>query len=308
MSISLRIKSKGGVTVVEASPTETIFELKGKISGVTGVPPMQIDLLHNYPPTPLAVPDNLTLEEAAIRSGETLIVQEKPPAAEPLPLPERPHTAAALLEQEGGCDSGILMRQVVPSDNSCLFTSIGFVLGGKVDPSCGTEMRKLIAEAVSSDQENYSEAILGKPNKEYCNWILKPESWGGGIELSVLTKHYGIEIAVIDTSNAIINRFGEDQNYEYRVFLIFDGIHYDPLYRETFEDGAPIQTMFSTKNEKVLHEAEELAREAKASRQFTDVNRFTLKCIECNTYLQGQVQAQQHAKSTGHTSFGEVDS
>lgn len=37
---------------------------------------------------------------------------------------------------------------------------------------------------------------------------------------------------VIDTVNAIINRFGEDKNYTQRIFLIFDGIHYDPLYLE----------------------------------------------------------------------------
>lgn len=53
-------------------------------------------------------------------------------------------------------------------------------------------------------------------------------------------------------------------------------------------------------------EAEELAREAKSSRQFTDVNKFTLKCLVCNIFLSGQVQAQQHAKNTGHANFGEV--
>lgn len=40
---------------------------------------------------------------------------------------------------------------------------------------------------------------------------------------------------VVDTLNAIINRFGEDQNYSQRVLLIFDGIHYDPLYLEPLE-------------------------------------------------------------------------
>lgn len=64
---------------------------------------------------------------------------------------------------------------------------------------------------------------------------MKPDSWGGAIELAVLSKFYGIEIAVVDSVNAIINRFGEDQQYEHRVFLTFDGIHYDPLYLEPLE-------------------------------------------------------------------------
>jgi ubiquitin thioesterase OTU1 len=96
-------------------------------------------------------------------------------------------------------------------------------------------MRQIIAESVSSDTDNYSEAVLGKPNPEYCRWILKPDSWGGAIELAVLSNFYGLEIAVVDTLNAIINRFGEDQHYAQRVFLMFDGIHYDPLYLEPFE-------------------------------------------------------------------------
>lgn len=31
--------------------------------------------------------------------------------------------------------SGILLKHVVPADNSCLFTSIGFVMNGKVSYS-----------------------------------------------------------------------------------------------------------------------------------------------------------------------------
>lgn len=104
-----------------------------------------------------------------------------------------------------------------------------------MDPSCSNFMREIIANAVASDPEEYSEAFLGQPNPEYCKWILKPESWGGAIELSILSKFYGLEIAVIDSINAIINRFGEDQHYPQRVFLIFDGIHYDPLYLEPLD-------------------------------------------------------------------------
>lgn len=70
--------------------------------------------------------------------------------------------------------------------------------------------------------------------------------------------------------------------------------------------GDKIQTMFESADEQILREAETLAREAKSSRQFTDVNKFTLKCMVCNILLKGQTEAQSHAKSTGHTNFGEV--
>lgn len=115
-----------------------------------------------------------------------------------------------------------------------------FIFKGKVHTDNGAFLREIIAESVAANPDEYSEAILGKPNPEYCQWIKKPESWGGAIELAVLSHFYGIEIDVVDTLNCIINRFGEDQNYGQRVLLIFDGIHYDPLYLE------PLQVIYST--------------------------------------------------------------
>lgn len=64
--------------------------------------------------------------------------------------------------------------------------------------------------------------------------------------------------------------------------------------------------MFPTADDKILREAETLALEAQTSRQFTDVDKFTLKCLDCNVYLIGQREALGHAKESGHSNFGEV--
>lgn len=82
-------------------------------------------------------------------------------------------------------------------------------------------------------QQDFSEGILGRPNDEYCAWILQDSSWGGAIEVSILSQFYGIEFDVVDITNALINRFGEDKRYPMRGFLLYDGIHYDPLYLES---------------------------------------------------------------------------
>lgn len=95
-------------------------------------------------------------------------------------------------------------------------------------------MRQIIASQVNGDKGLYNEGFLGRPNDEYCAWILKEDSWGGAIEVSILSQFYGIEFDVVDIQNAIINRFGEDKHYGMRGFLLFDGIHYDPLYLESF--------------------------------------------------------------------------
>lgn len=73
------------------------------------------------------------------------------------------------------------------------------------------------------------------------------------------------------------------------------------------EQGGANRTLFPSSDVSVLHQAQELAAEARSSHQFTDVYRFQLKCLVCQVLLQGQTQAQRHAKETGHASFGEVN-
>lgn len=75
-----------------------------------------------------------------------------------------------------------------------------------MDATCGTNMRQIIADELVNQEDAYCEAILGRPIAEYREWIKKPDSWGGAVELAVLSKYYGIEIAVVDTANSVINR------------------------------------------------------------------------------------------------------
>ena len=93
---------------------------------------------------------------------------------------------------------GILTRKVVPANNSCLFTSINCCMNeGRLDLESAPSMRTIIAGAVTDQSDLYNEVVLGKPNREYCSWILKGESWGGAIEISILNKYYAVEIDVV---------------------------------------------------------------------------------------------------------------
>ncbi|KAK6631621.1 hypothetical protein RUM44_006150 [Polyplax serrata] len=308
-ALMLKVKTKSGQTVIkELSKTSTVQDLKVHLSQKFKISPNALHVLSGFPPKPLNLSNvTQTLEAIGLNSGDTLIVEEKgcvQNKENEKPMLTADEITAHIFEEQLNCP-GILMRKVVPADNSCLFTSIGFAVSGKVDTLCGSYMRKIIADHVAQDTDTYSEAILGKPPKAYCDWIQKSDSWGGAIELSILSGHYEIEMDVVDTVNAIINRFGEDKNYSQRIFLIFDGIHYDPLYLEPAA-GGDIQTIFPTTNENVFQEAKLLAQQAKSSRQFTDVNKFSLKCMDCQTIMKGQVEAQEHAKTSGHINFGEV--
>lgn len=202
------------------------------------------------------------------------------------------------------CSStGYLLRHPVPSNNSCLFISVHFCLThGVVDDQIGKSMRKIIADTVASDKQHFDDAFLGKSNADYCNWILDDNNWGGAIELSILCKYYETEIVAIDVKNTILNRFGEDSHYPQRMLLLYDGLHYDPLKFQPLDDSQAIQTLFSTENLEVLALAEELAKEAKQSHQFTDIKTITMKCAVCNAELDAKT-APEHAAKTGHVDF-----
>lgn len=224
----------------------------------------------------------------------------KPPPCPAVPLAEKP-----LPDQQVKCP--VLARRVVPADNSCLFTSVYYVVnGGVYDPDCVPQMRSLIAETVWANPAVYTEAMLGHTNEEYCSWIKRADTWGGAIEVSILSNFYQVEICVVDTQSGRVDCFGENDDYRNRVMVIYDGIHYDPLHKVVPGSDAPPQTIFSTLDHTVLVEAMELAEDARRNRQFTDVNQFTLRCLECRTGLVGQKEAQKHAKETGHASFAEV--
>ena len=91
---------------------------------------------------------------------------------------------------------------MVPADNSCLFTSINYCMSGEVVASENSAfMREVIASVVAADQNKYSEAILGRANKAYCNWIQGKDAWGGAIEVQILAEYFQVEIMVVDTKS-----------------------------------------------------------------------------------------------------------
>uniref|UniRef100_A0A8C5S9X7 Ubiquitin thioesterase OTU n=1 Tax=Laticauda laticaudata TaxID=8630 RepID=A0A8C5S9X7_LATLA len=303
--LRLRCKARSGSFPLPGLTAHSrLHELQAVIAALTGVPTQAQRLLLGFPPSCLDLSDGeQRLGELGIHSGDTLIVEEDA---------TKPKTDSSIVTKRTVSNSvreavPVLTRKVVPADNSCLFTSIYYVVeGGVYEPGCAPEMRNLIAQIVASDLESYSEAVLGKSNQEYCDWIRREDTWGGAIEVSILSKFYQCEICVVDTQTVRIDRFGEDVGYAKRVLLIYDGIHYDPLERKIPNSDIPPQTIFSTTDDVVLAQALELADEARRKRQFTDVNRFTLRCMVCQKGLTGQVEAREHAKETGHTNFGEV--
>lgn len=74
-----------------------------------------------------------------------------------------------------------------------------------------------------------------------------------------------------------------------------------------FVDGEKrAECLFATNDSRVLELASELAKEAHSTRDFTDVQRMTMRCLDCNKMFEQPREAHEHASMTGHQNFTET--
>jgi len=341
--LTLRIRHPEGQGVLrDITPSSTIQEFIDHSFASFGLDETKTDnlkILSGFPPKPLNILDkSLTIETLGIRSGDTLIyqIEKKVVASNSLVEQNAPvfgvnpgatkeksvqahqnstqvvdHVSPVETSSQADAankrlkpDGIKLNRQVVPADNSCLFTAINFCMCGEVVKSEHTQfMREIIAASVSGDEEKYSEPFLGQANNKYFSWIMGKDAWGGAIELQILAEYFQAVIAVVDTKSGCLTRFGESGDFQQTMILIYDGIHYDGLYQQ---NGPSKKTIFPASDKGVLESARALAEEAKSAHNYTDTAGFTLKCLVCGHKMKGEKEAQEHAQTTKHINFSEV--
>ncbi|KAK9449946.1 uncharacterized protein V1518DRAFT_415131 [Limtongia smithiae] len=293
-----------------------------------GFPPKQIDLTDS----------SKLLSALGVHSGDQLIIapthgaaasksMPSPPSQTPA-APARDAVAANTSERmnsftrqrpasthETGppsvsCGNGsMVVLRVMEDDNSCLFRAIGYVLLRNIDAM--HELRSIVASAIQEDPIEYSDVVLGQPRVQYCEWIQRPNSWGGAIEIAILAKHFESTILSIDVATGRVDSFNPDKKSF--VVLIYSGIHYDALALAPEGVGASMsdfdQTVFETDGgdgDVIITAAKQLAGVLKERHYFTDVAKFSIKCNSCGSMFRGERQAEEHFAATGHVNFQEV--
>lgn len=129
----LRVKTKSGQKVVNGlTPRDKVSELKFKLSELTGINIEMLHVLGGFPPKALDLANGkATLDETGITSGDTLIVEEKSQVIDNKIDDNADTPRSHIVNSESIADiPGVLMKKIVPADNSCLFTSVGYVLNG----------------------------------------------------------------------------------------------------------------------------------------------------------------------------------
>lgn len=329
------------MTTLDIDSSATWDDLLHQISDKSGV--MDFDLKIGYPPQPFTSTSSDTVLSDLPRklNGEQIIVMPKvtqstaplteltPTSTDKLPSttstsPEYPQQPLKLQPKKRSTEDdppevpvplldGVMVLRVMPDDNSCMFRALSSaVLGSALDGM--TELRSVVAQTIQSQTNLYTEGMLEKKPAEYCRWIQRDDSWGGGIELSILSQHFDIEICSINVQDCRVDKFNEGKPT--RCILVYSGIHYDVLAVTPFSGADPefdrkVFDVMKVDGEEIdggaLDAAVELCRVLQKRHYFTDTHGFALKCNQCGQSGNGQQWAVQHAKSTGHGDFGEGD-
>lgn len=341
-SIRLRVRGPQGVITLNIDSNATWSDLIDQISEKSGV--TDFDLKIGYPPQPLEfsssetklsdIPHKLNGEQLIVTPKITqatgLVVDETLTSAkksttsttasrehhdQPLKLKAKkrtnveedpPEVPVPLLD-------GVMVLRVMPDDNSCMFRALSSaVLGSALDGM--TELRSVVVQTIQAQPSLYTEGMLEKKPAEYCRWIQREDSWGGGIELSILSQHFDIEICSINVQDCRVDKFNEGKPT--RCILVYSGIHYDVLAVTPFSGAEPefdrkVFDVMRIDGEEfdggAVAAAVELCRGLQKRHYFTDTHKFALKCNQCGQSGNGQQWAVRHAKATGHGDFGEGD-
>lgn len=185
--ISIRLRApKGNIPLSTLNQNSSFSELTQEISKLTKISENYLIIKHGYPPKTLDnTRDDITLNFLNITDGDTLIVEEsKTPIRKVNSCLKKAEEAkekankqiktndisskntSSLPKFQTPDKNGLIMiRRIIPADNSCLFNSIIYALECQSDfKSSPMELRNIVASYVLSDPTTYDETILGKLN------------------------------------------------------------------------------------------------------------------------------------------------
>jgi ubiquitin thioesterase OTU1 len=319
MPIRIRLQSPSGTHTISIPDDAAVSDLLTTISETTSLPLFK--LKWGFPPQPLdpaLYGLSTLLKDTDLKLNNTQIIVTAKENFAPPPEASGPPASAAQKTKAPSKDDtpeiplpshgGTLVLRVMPDDNSCMFRAVGTALVSSELDSM-TELRSMVAQAIQKDPDMYNEGILQRAPDEYCKWIQYSDSWGGGIELSILSQEFGVEIASINVQDLRVDRFNE--GCKNRIILVYSGIHYDTI--ALVPDGvANLDTqndvkLFDAKDDVLLEAARELCAELKKKHYYTDTAKFSIKCNVCGWKGTGEKGALEHATTTGHSDFGEAD-
>ncbi len=200
------------------------------------------------------------------------------------------------------------VRRYVDHDNSCLFSAVAYLMNkDDFNENSSLIYRLMITDYINDN--NISADVLGMSKEEYVNKISDNNSWGGAIELKLFSDMFETQIASLDVQSGRVDIFGEDKEYYRRAYLMYNGIHYDPLVLNV-EDTSSTETditIFTPGDDKTLIMFKDFVESIKAKGDFVDISNINnYKCEICDQEFHTEENAMVHGQEQGHWNFSEV--
>ncbi|SJM88463.1 related to Ubiquitin thioesterase OTU1 [Zygosaccharomyces bailii] len=305
--MKLKITGIGGYSSVIQLDNDASL---GHLIEATHAPLSVAGIRFGYPPQRVnlnAGSATLTLDSLGICSGEKInlifedegSLNKQPASLSATKQQVLPPTKCKITLPDG--EENVLQVHQIPDDNSCLFHSLSYCV--YKDISLSPQLRTVCSTQIRSDKNLYSDAVLDKPNEEYAQWILRKDSWGGGIEIAILSKNFSLAIYVLDMDALKFEKFNEDQ-FTHFVIIMFNGVHYDAL--ELQNHTTVFDRHDELYSEAVLEAALEIAKKLKKGGHSFNTRRDRIVCNNCHAILVGEREVARHAESTGHFDFGQA--
>ncbi|KAI2777878.1 OTU-domain-containing protein [Daldinia loculata] len=336
--MKIRFKAPSGGGTLELDDASTVDQLLESLKSSTGF--ADVTVKYGWPPRALTADQGqLSAQSLGLhRENLTVVPKEDASAAVAHNTPPVPEPAAALpgpqsslRSQEKSKGQGIkdqnisvampetgstLVLRVMPDDNSCLFTAVGGALrglrSGPDESFTADSLRRLVVEHIRANPGKYSAVILGQQPESYCANMLRPDTWGGEIELAIISEVFELEICVIDVKTGTVYRVGEGNGYAMRCVLVYSNVHYDRV-AEIFVEGQEVMEFDVTRwaadesSDHIIARAQEMCRKLKDEHHYyTDTSDFVVTCNECGWVGQGREALAKHSLSTGHTKISEI--
>ncbi len=197
------------------------------------------------------------------------------------------------------------IRREVDADNSCLFSSIAYLIDrSNFNEESSLKFRQIIIDYLLDDQ--FDSTLLDQPKDNYIEFIQNPKNWGGALEVKMFSEIFKKQIVCIDVKTNRADIYGEDKEYPQRIYLLYNGIHYDPLVMnfDTGSDPSFDITIFDSNDSETFELMKCLLLEYKNQGDFVEF--YSLECKACTEKFKNENEAVEHSINYNHWDFSQI--
>ncbi len=197
------------------------------------------------------------------------------------------------------------IRREVDADNSCLFSSIAYLIDrSNFNEESSLKFRQIIIDYLLDDQ--FDSTLLDQPKDNYIEFIQNPKNWGGALEVKMFSEIFKKQIVCIDVKTNRADIYGEDKEYPQRIYLLYNGIHYDPLVMnfDTGSDPSFDITIFDSNDSETFELMKCLLLEYKNQGDFVEF--YNLECKACTEKFKNENEAVEHSINYNHWDFSQI--